>query len=999
MPYALLTATLLTLCNLACCCLYSAEPELQTPDQILQAVNKTQEAAKKAGGTSAKAAAVAAYRQLHSTEHVDAQKLAGSWAQALYQVYSSITDETRWMNHRQAAKPASAFLFENMPGPESWPHLQEAFAKAMTAEVKADEKGAAQQGGLLQRMFGGLAGERQTSTRSATHVLPLIPQVLSGDWQAIFTYAQKMKPSDNDHKMRNLKQAVIATLLRQEQDAQQMLEILDIYAASFDGNSLHHYHFIEVPDLTRVLDKEQAQRAALTLLSINADNLRLENSQHNPFAAVCLDVLRQHRDSISKPHWAIMNTIDASDVFEASDKKIGGKLENKDRFAPGSYYYRQALMYYIVALLLNDRQEEARKRIQASLQSQSDFGSGNFHTLSRELRKQGALKAAFEIISELIDSGSNDSQIWETYIEFASDLNKLDAVKQKLQSMIAANNEHTASARLYFTQTLLAEGKTEEGLRHLDELIAQHQDGALPDTLAKSLTALSYLYPEKGYLDFVLQQSDADTSYWSSKHIINAALSQQKYTAVQDFALRWLQAARSPRKPDADGIHMQQAPDQPLALLCRIYLENDMPDAALQLCQQAPWWTEAYADELVFDDNSAMRHIDWLQLITHSGERDMALRVCEYLLIQNNNNDKLYEYYLQLQPNRDQAMAFLNRLAQIDAFQERPLIWQAVILLEQKRFQEALNLCTRAVEIDPSDGEQGRGSRMRVYALIAKAHAGLGNTEKQTFFEQVVASIRMSEDADRFSRAGLHGQAIKMYRQGLNMFSDAYCIQTRLARELAELGRWEEAEKHFRRAFELMPDSFGRMESHCFGCEGAFEGKHVQDIAEKVFKARLTKVPDHPRAHYLMGYLRVEQGDYQKAADALRLAVKHDPDYINAWLKLLAIRYQAGLQQDEISKIQIQLLRLDPRGQHSNVGSIDNNLSTAWQVATQLKHVSLPARPQQVLQFEAHQSEQNNHGVIIHHSREFDASDQIPSPSQVIFSNQILKAIKTLVDD
>ena len=32
-----------------------------------------------------------------------------------------------------------------------------------------------------------------------------------------------------------------------------------------------------------------------------------------------------------------------------------------------------------------------------------------------------------------------------------------------------------------------------------------------------------------------------------------------------------------------------------------------------------------------------------------------------------------------------------------------------------------------------------------------------------------------------------------------------------------------------------MPDSFGRVESHCFGCERAFEGQRAQSLAEKIF--------------------------------------------------------------------------------------------------------------------------------------------------------------------
>jgi hypothetical protein len=52
----------------------------------------------------------------------------------------------------------------------------------------------------------------------------------------------------------------------------------------------------------------------------------------------------------------------------------------------------------------------------------------------------------------------------------------------------------------------------------------------------------------------------------------------------------------------------------------------------------------------------------------------------------------------------------------------------------------------------------------------------------------------------------------------------------------------------------MMPDSFGRVESHCFGCERAFDGERAQSIAERVFTGIAAKRPDNPQVHYLLGY-------------------------------------------------------------------------------------------------------------------------------------------------
>ena len=80
-----------------------------------------------------------------------------------------------------------------------------------------------------------------------------------------------------------------------------------------------------------------------------------------------------------------------------------------------------------------------------------------------------------------------------------------------------------------------------------------------------------------------------------------------------------------------------------------------------------------------------------------------------------------------------------------------------------------------------------------------------------------------------------------------------------------------------------MPASFGRVESHCFGCESVFEGSQPQSIAESVFETLAKKDPGNPRVHYLQGYLFEEEGRYAAALPAFRAAVQIDGDYLNAW--------------------------------------------------------------------------------------------------------------------
>src|SRR5439155_26789745 len=113
---------------------------------------------------------------------------------------------------------------------------------------------------------------------------------------------------------------------------------------------------------------------------------------------------------------------------------------------------------------------------------------------------------------------------------------------------------------------------------------------------------------------------------------------------------------------------------------------------------------------------------------------------------------------------------------------------------------------------------------------------------------------------------------------------------------------------HYRRAYELMPDSFGRMETHCFGCEHVFSGKRAEAIADEVFRSLLAKTPEKPQVHYLMGYLREEQGRYAEALAEYREAVKRDPDYINAWRHIQSVSEQIAVPQADRDAASVALL-------------------------------------------------------------------------------------------
>jgi tetratricopeptide (TPR) repeat protein len=266
--------------------------------------------------------------------------------------------------------------------------------------------------------------------------------------------------------------------------------------------------------------------------------------------------------------------------------------------------------------------------------------------------------------------------------------------------------------------------------------------------------------------------------------------------------------------------------------------------------------------------------------------------------------------------------------------------------LEAGAVGDAETTIRRAIAIDPSDGEQGQNDRMRAYAVLADILVRKGDEAGARTYRTAVDAIRISEKADEFHEAGLYERAFKGYRDALEQFSDAYCIQSRLAVQLDKQGRRAEALQHYRRAYELMPDSFGRVESHCFGCESVFQDAEAQSVAEQVFQNAIRKSPAKAQAYYLIAYLREQQQRPGDAVQPLRQAVSLDPRYLNAWVHLYRVGEHTYIEPGEMDIARLKLLELDPLQRHASYSVTEvGDLAALWRGAERAHVAAKAARP------------------------------------------------------
>jgi tetratricopeptide (TPR) repeat protein len=366
------------------------------------------------------------------------------------------------------------------------------------------------------------------------------------------------------------------------------------------------------------------------------------------------------------------------------------------------------------------------------------------------------------------------------------------------------------------------------------------------------------------------------------------------------------------------------------------------------LAESPHWRSSDLAQALGDDDGGAWRPLALVaaESLHAEGRADESIAVLEALLIERSGYDPAYELYTRIRGQ--EARPFLEKLLAADRFEERPLIWLASLQLAAGDTAAAEATIQRAITTDPSDGEQPKGDRMRAYAVLREVALKKGDAAQAQFLAGVLAAIRRSEDADDIEEAGLQARAIREYQRALESFADAYCIQSRLARTLAEQNRPAEAAEHYKRAFELMPDSFGRVESHCFGCERAFAGKSAQSIAEEVFTEMAAKPSAKPQVYYLLGYLRMEQERWEEAAGHFTRAVEADGDYLNAWKKLAEVLPNTRRPRAEQDRVAFKLIALDPSGKRRASGVSEvRDLPALWRAYAAAGEVALMV-PEQV---------------------------------------------------
>ena len=475
----------------------------------------------------------------------------------------------------------------------------------------------------------------------------------------------------------------------------------------------------------------------------------------------------------------------------------------------------------------------------------------------------------------------------------------------------------------------LADDEVEKGLQLLWESLAGQSTSDTIDTLDK-IIQVSHLVGDSVNRDKAMAEIEkaiqkiSEDDYVSPHNMsswITLLAENQQWEKLSNFAKQQLDKADSFNKDSYQSLLLWSTAQTCTQAELEALLQAHQAEHQLNLNSLTSLLQTSYAKlpNLGILYSQALRKLD---------RSEDAWAVAAHMVASATSDDTSYQNALSLNPQKFAPL--LNELRQFDAFEERPLIWQSKLALDAGDTELAKTLIDQAIALDPSDGDQGKNSRMQAYFVLARIYEAQGNAEKATFFDGVVKAIRSGEEADDYLYAGLITQAITRYQESLGHFNDAYCLQSRLALTLARNGRFEEAVPHFEKAFNLMPVSFGPRESHCFGCEGLFSDERVHGIAERILTAFVEKNPDNPRAPYLLGLVYSEMKKHDSAAAAFQKALEMDPQYYNAADRLLTTLKKDPKNAPKIQPLIQQSLRIAPYSDLAELFQERSDLAQAW---------------------------------------------------------------------
>ena len=794
-------------------------------------------------------------------------------------------------------------ILASLPGPASWPALRDR-AVARTSATSSDSRAFALR--LLAEMLNGDAAAARKSLAAIESKAAALPAPERDANLAATGYLR----------------ASLARLYGSP------AEVADSFAGSLPAQAKRSYIQVAVPDLVGLVGEA---KAAAILRDAIVQPARLQVPEGDRTRALARRIAIEEIERLKVPQWGLVDTMDAADLYESLARRFSGgaRLASPESgYDPGK---SEADTYYFLHLVVHKRHADAEKALQTLTgQNALYLPRGAIDALQRA----GYNAALFAFLHDLLGRRP-EVRAWEVYTRQAAYTGHAAEALALVESLLKRKDlpaSVLSDLRFHRVSALLAADRLEPAIADLKQLLATPPTEGEPTLQSRSEAALRL-----AGLGRVLGRDDLSAAGIAFAQSVVSLPSDRKRDWQRDrmFKELFAELRRQGRNADAEALaraELQRRAKLPVEMerygsgvpssertalieLAALHGTLRRHKEVVALLDEATQWGVGDLAAIFGEKDSLGVPMGLIaaRALAETGQTALAIEIARAVAQAQPGYDPAFELLVGLDKD---AHGYLKSLYARDRFEERPLIWMAILLHRQGRGLEAEALIRQAIVIDPSDGEEGPTDRMRAYAVLGEILDAKGEKGAAQGLRNAVKAIRISERSDELHKLGLYERAFAGYRDALSYFSDAYCVQSRLAVRLYEQGRRAEALEHYRRAYELMPASFGRVESHCFGCESVFQGPEQQRVAEHVFNGFLSKEPNKPQVHYLLGYLEKERGLHGEALKRFNTAVSLDPEYLNAWKHLHELAAHVYVEPRARDAVRMKLLELDPAQRH-----------------------------------------------------------------------------------
>lgn len=240
-------------------------------------------------------------------------------------------------------------------------------------------------------------------------------------------------------------------------------------------------------------------------------------------------------------------------------------------------------------------------------------------------------------------------------------------------------------------------------------------------------------------------------------------------------------------------------------------------------------------------------------------------------------NMGLYTYRLG---NVEEGMDYVRRALNIEPYNSQIHVTLGQMLGQRRAYAEAAAHLWRAVELQPENAI-ARGNLAVVLVDLGQMDKAVEQLERGLQLDPTAVPVRIAAAKIAAKQSGALDQ-IHVLAKLLKEKPNDPDVTMEYAAMLARAGRYDEAERQYRHAVFLTPNSARASD----GLGAAIAGQGRYDEARPYFERALELDPKRPDAMLNLGVTLMALGEKEQAVELYRQAIAHDADYAEAHYNL-----------------------------------------------------------------------------------------------------------------